>query len=106
MTSGCMAAACGCGMQVDSDSDFAFLHLISEFPTHEPECQSGFKFARPSLPGSGAASEGNTPHASVSGWHHWHTVTGNRELASAPGGEADPAERSVGRGSLSTVARG
>ena len=43
-----MAAAC-CGMQVDSDSDFAFLHLISEFPKHEPECQSGFKFARPSL---------------------------------------------------------
>jgi hypothetical protein len=45
----CMAAAC-CGMQFDSDLDFAFLHLISEFPTHEPECQSGFKFARPSLP--------------------------------------------------------
>jgi hypothetical protein len=96
-----MEAAC-CGMQVDSDSDFkfAFLHLISEFPTHEPECQSGFKFARPSLPVELPVRA--TRRTRMSGTT---TVTGP-ELACAPGGEADPAERSVGRGSLSTVARG
>ena len=97
----CMAAAC-CGMQFDSDLDFAFLHLISEFPTHEPECQSGFKFARPSLPVELPVRATRRTRMSQAGTT---TVTGP-ELACAPGGEADPAERSVGRGSLSTVARG
>ena len=91
-------------MQVDSDSDFAFLHLISEFPKHEPECQSGFKFARPSLPVELPVRSTRRTVTRVSGTVTT-TVTGP-ELASAPGGEADPAERSVGRGSLSTVARG